>query len=163
VKKSLAFFFLLVFSVSLPGFSVELHFCKGKITDIAFFGNTACSCDKHQARNADQPLKANEVAGKSCCEKHKAVAESDFESGSADKKVDSFAKKCCKTEKVTLTSAKLKALSSLKTAKTTLTALAVLNPYLLTQGFTQRSSHAYAYFEPLLDRDLLILHSVFRI
>jgi hypothetical protein len=165
VKKSIAFFFLLVFSISLPGFSIELHFCQGKVTDVAIFGDAVCTCDKHAANHVEEVVSEDhDSTNKSCCEKEKVTENCDLHVGCADQhEADSFTKKCCKTEKLTITSAKLKALSALKNTKAVLLAVAVLNPYSITEGFSQPSKDSYSYEAPPLKRNLVVLHRVFRI
>jgi hypothetical protein len=151
VRKSIALFFLLVFSISQPGFSVELHFCEGKITDVAVFGHAACRCE-----NPQEPVVMNPDHQDSC-EKHCHKTELE----QTKKSTGHYQKACCKTEKLTLTSAKLKALSSLKTSQVVMLAAAILNPYAITAQFAQTEKQFAPYIPPLIERDLTILHRVF--
>lgn len=150
VKKSIAIFFLFVFCISLPGFSVELHYCKGKITDISFFGEANCVCkDSHQESE-------NEFSETNSCEKH---CHDGLEKSEAPVQVKKD-KKCCKTEKVTFTSSKLKAISSSKINQI-LAVLAIVNPFLIADLFERKGSFLLLYEPPLLKQDILVLNSVF--
>lgn len=40
---------LLLFSLSSLGKSVEIHYCEGRITDLAFFGGAQCICLEDEA------------------------------------------------------------------------------------------------------------------
>ncbi|MBK7128660.1 MAG: hypothetical protein IPM74_01590 [Crocinitomicaceae bacterium] len=99
-----AIFFLVIFLFSLPGFTIELHYCKGKITDISFFGNAHCSCDSIESNK-------EEVQNEKSCKKHCHKSSSTKKSSLELKQ-----KKCCKTEKYTISSLKLKANSSTRLA-----------------------------------------------
>jgi hypothetical protein len=79
----------------------------------------------------------------------------------AEKTADLLQKNCCKTEKLTLTSSKLKALSSLKTSQVVLFAVAILNPYAISDRFEEAEQEFIPYIPPLIARDLTILHRVF--
>lgn len=146
----MAIFFLFVFCISLPGFSVELHYCKGEITDISFFGEANCVCkDSHK----ESELKFSET---NSCEKH---CHDDLEKSEAPVQLKKD-KKCCKTEKLTFTSAKLKAISSSKFNQI-LAVLAIVNPFLITEFFEKEERFLLLYEPPLLKQDILVLNSVF--
>ena len=151
MKKSVALFFLIVFSISLPGYSVEVHFCEGKITDVALFGNASCVCENKKA-----PVAVEEEHHHAGCKKHCQP-----EKAEANKEVTKFHKECCKTEKLTLTSSKLKAHSSHKITQVVLMAAAILNPYIITDLIREREAESTPYLPPLIQRDLQILNSVF--
>ena len=128
-----AIFFLFIFLFSLPGFTIELHYCKGKITDISFFGDANCSCESPEYNKEEiQPEKSYK---KHC---HKS-------SNSKKNSVELKQKKCCKTEKYTISSLKLKANSSTRIALDLSTKLLpvsfteVVNPAVFTTRFTLTS------------------------
>jgi len=150
MKKSVALFFLFVFCVSLPGFSVELHYCKGTVTDISFFGHANCLCEDSE-KNAE-----HKKSEKLDCQKHchgesvSPVTESMIK----------LQKACCKTEKLTMTSSKLKAFSGTKKVEV-LYAVAVLNPYALAELVFKTNQVVSHYLPPQCSRDLSVLNSVF--
>lgn len=150
MKKSIAFFFLFVFCISLPGFSVELHYCKGEVTDISFFGEASCVCKTE--------VQLTKEKQESTCEKHC------HKSVKSEKKSEKIHKKnsCCKTEKLTFSSAPLKAHSNSKVAEV-FSLIAVLNPYFLSQLDQQTVAFSDFYSSPRYVRDLTILHAVYRI
>lgn len=149
VKKSIAVFFLLIFCVSLPGFSVELHYCKGEVTDISFFGEAGCACKDSHKTMVEEPT------GLTTCEKHCHKSDVRNQTENQVKKN----KSCCKTEKLTFTSSKLKANSSTK-VNTILAVLAVINPYAITHFFADNNPAYVVYLPPHITEDLLILNSV---
>jgi hypothetical protein len=150
VKKSIAIFFLFVFCFSLPGFSVELHYCKGKVTDISFFGEANCVCKDSHVEQSDKSTET--VSCKKHCHKE-AVSDESRQKLKKDKN-------CCKTEKLTFTSSKLKAISSSKLSQL-VAVLAVVNPFLLSELSENAGTDFLLYEPPLLDQDLLVLNSVF--
>jgi hypothetical protein len=150
VKKSIAIFFLFVFCFSLPGFSVELHYCKGKVTDISFFGEADCICKEAHSESKLEFSKTNS------CEKH-CHDELEKSKSRVQLKKD---KNCCKTEKLTFTSSKLKAISSSKFNQI-VAVLAILNPFLVAEFFEKEERFLLLYEPPLLKQDILVLNSVF--
>jgi hypothetical protein len=150
VKKSIAIFFLFVFCVSLPGFSVELHYCKGEITDISFFGEANCVCKDSKE---DHNVASVETIS---CKKH-CHAEAAVDNSKENLKNE---KKCCKTEKLTFTSSKLKAISSSKFHQI-VAVLAIVNPYLIAEISQKAETDFLLYEPPLRKHDLLVLNSVF--
>lgn len=151
MKRSIAVFLLFVFCISLPGYSIEVHFCKGKITDIAFFGDAACHCETPQTPatvSTENTMKCH----KHCHEK---------QTSNAKKSVQVAQKKCCKTQHLTLTSSKLKAFSSVKTNQVVWMALAILNPYAVTERLALSKQNYRPYQPPYIDKDLTILNRVF--
>jgi hypothetical protein len=141
-----------VFCISLPGFSVELHYCKGEITDISFFGEANCVCkDSHQESEI-------EFSKTNSCEKH---CHNELETSKAQLELKND-RKCCKTEKLTFTSSKLKAISSSKFSQF-ITVLAVVNPFLVAEFVEKKERFLLLYEPPLLKQDILVLNSVFLI
>lgn len=150
MKKSIAIFLLLVFCISLPGFSVELHYCKGEITDISFFGEANCVCKDSKEEKTVTSVET--VSCKKHC--HKETTVDDVKDNLKSEK------KCCKTEKLTFTSSKLKAISSSKINQI-IAVLAILNPYLIAEILQKADTDFLLYEPPLKDQDLLVLNSVF--
>jgi hypothetical protein len=150
VKKSIAIFFLFVFCISLPGFSVELHYCKGEITDISFIGETNCVC---KGSKEEQTTESTEtISCKKHCHKEAAIDDS--------KENLKQEKKCCKTEKLTFASSKLKAISSSKFNQI-VALLAIVNPFLIGKLLQKADTDFLLYEPPIKQRDLQILNSVF--
>lgn len=129
---------------------MELHYCKGEITDISIFGEANCVCKDSKEEQTVAPVET--VSCKKHCHKEAAVDES---------KVNlKKEKKCCKTEKLTFTSSKLKAISSSKINQI-IAVLAIVNPYLIAEILQKAETDFLLYEPPLKDRDLLVLNSVF--
>lgn len=82
--KLISAILLFVFSISLTGFSVDIHFCEGKLTDVAFFSEASCICDNH------------EFEEKSCCQHQKENAKDCHTSNAALTKN----KPCCSNEEL---------------------------------------------------------------
>lgn len=150
VKKSIAIFFLFVFCFSLPGFSVELHYCKGEVTDISFFGEANCICKDAHTETVLESSKANS------CEKH---CHNELEKSKSQIQLKNN-KNCCKTEKLTFASSKLKAISSSKFNQF-VAILAVVNPFLISEFFERQDRFVFLYEPPLFKHDILVLNSVF--
>lgn len=147
VKKSISIFFLFTFCFSLSGFSVELHYCKGEVTDISFFGEASCVCNESQAPCVETELTS--------CKKH-----CHKEVSSSDSKKTAVKNSCCKTEKLTYTPSKLKAISVTKISEI-IAVLALYNPYLILELFPETDQVSANYSPPLLQRDISVLNSVF--
>lgn len=147
MKRAVALFFLVVFSFSLPGYSIEVHFCKGKLTDISFFGDTSCKCEV--------PLESNVISTSedSCHRNCHALKKQVPDSATKIQQ-----KKCCSTEKLTLTSSKLKAFSPVPSSSAVVLAVAVLNPFILQtiSGVSKPSLEFYT--PPAFERDLVLIH-----
>lgn len=149
VKKSISIFFLFTFCFSLSGFSVELHYCKGEVTDISFFGEASCVCNEAQSACLETESKS------SSCKKH-----CHMEIPSCDSKNLAVKNSCCKTEKLTYTPSKLKAISVTKTSEI-IAVLAIYNPYLILELFPETNQVSANYAPPILQRDISVLYSVF--
>ena len=63
--------------VSSTGFSVGMHFCAGKISDLSFYGK-ASECFMEQKRQTPPPCNTHvneEFSQSSCCEDHRLVVD----------------------------------------------------------------------------------------
>jgi len=85
-----AILFLLVFTLSSFGKSVQVHYCHGEITDTAFFGSVKCVCTNESEA---EPLMACHQEEKSHCDHDDENQESNHA------KMDS---ECCKTAVIQL-------------------------------------------------------------
>lgn len=148
MKRSIALFFLFLFSFSLTGYSIELHYCKGSITDVSFFGDANCSCEsmKMQPEEKDTCKKS--------CHKHQISQNVELNAGKH--------KKCCKTEKLTLTSSKLKAFSSTE-IKLFSVWVSFIDPFSFVELTDENDIICFCAPDPHLTADITILNSVFRI
>ncbi len=97
-----------------------------------------------------------ELSKTNSCEKH-CHDELDKSKSQAQLNND---KKCCKTEKLTFTSSKLKAISSSKFNQL-VAVLAIVNPFLIAEFFEKEERFLLLYDPPLLKQDILVLNSVF--
>lgn len=59
-----AIFFLIVFLFSISVFWAEVHYCKGKVTEISMFQKASCSCPKMN----ETKKKCHAKKKKKCCE-----------------------------------------------------------------------------------------------
>jgi hypothetical protein len=148
MNRSISFFFLFLFSFSLTGYSIELHYCKGSITDVSFFGDADCTCE-----SSKMVLSEKETCKKSC---HAP----EILSNDSVKSDDS--KKCCKTEKLTLTSSKLKAFSSTE-IKLFSVWVSCIDPIIFLEPADENDLVQTHFPDPLLTNDFTLLNKVFRI
>lgn len=65
IQRGIAILLLFVFSFSISVFSAELHYCKGEITDISFFGDATCACPSMDKMSTHCQMHKKK---KSCCE-----------------------------------------------------------------------------------------------
>lgn len=135
-----AIFFLTIFVMSLRGYSFEVHYCHGEITDLALFGHADCVCETA----TDIVDKKEEMP----CHKKKTTPAKESVSGK---------KECCKTEYLTYTTVKLKAAASFKIDL--IKKIAILNPQFLLEliGIYPPVEGIREYIPPLPKRDLPVL------
>ncbi len=100
MSRLYAYILLVIFTVTLPSYSVELHYCQGAITDVALLGSASCVCQDKEQEEKTEVTK---------CEFH--CHSKSLQAQNTDELAH---KPCCKTEKLTLSSAKLKASPSSK-------------------------------------------------
>ncbi|MBK9191144.1 MAG: hypothetical protein IPM77_06290 [Crocinitomicaceae bacterium] len=148
MKRSISFFFLVLFSFSLTSYSIELHYCKGSITDVSFFGDANCTCE-----NSKTPVE-DEVTCKKSCHSHE-LSENDLLKTEKNNK-------CCKTEKLTLTSSKLKAFSSTE-IKLFSVWVSFIDPISFVGHSDENDLVSFSCHAPLLTADISLLYNVFRI
>jgi len=151
VKKLKAIFFLISFSFSITGHTLELHYCQGKVTDVSLIGHANCFCGQSHAQVDERETESN-------CEKHCHSVSKD------EKKIDVEIKKenCCKTEKLTFLSPSIKALSNTDIPLWTVS-LSILDPTFFIQSVYKQSVNPLAYIAPILHRDITILTGTFLI
>jgi hypothetical protein len=148
MKRFKAYFFLLTFCFSTLGYSLELHYCKGQVTDVSFIGAAECVCgDRHDHQGMD------DSCGKTCHAEKTAQKNT----------IENKAKGCCKTEQLSFYSSSLKALSTYHMPAFELAFAEIFNP-LCVRGFYCLCAKApVEYSNPFPDRDITILTRSFRI
>jgi hypothetical protein len=149
VKRFKAYFFLLTFCFSTLGYSLELHYCKGQVTDVSFIGSAECVCPGGH----DHEDKAERTCTKTC-HPEKPVQKNG---------IDYQGKGCCKTEQLSFYSSSLKALSSHHIPAFELVLAHVFNPFVSYGFYAPLAKTVVEYNDPLTDRDITILTRTFRI
>lgn len=135
VKKVIALFLLFTFSLSQLGLAVELHYCKGDVTDVSLFGQASCVC-KVEANHENE----DQTCHTPC---HEEVQDRHCDDDDRAEKSD-----CCKTKTVFLTSAKLKAHSVAGAVKINLVAISE-NTFYKLQECCETSSALQKKYPPL--------------
>lgn len=151
MKRFKSILLLLIFLASIKGYSFEMHYCQGKITDISFIGHTECLCQhddlKEEASTHENHCKKN-------C--HSSKLKESFRN---DLIKDSG---CCKTEQVTLMSTSIKALSS-NELPVIMAIVATLNPFFFNVE-TEFNPNIFKYYSPpILVEDITVLVRTFLI
>lgn len=88
-----AILFLFVFTLSSFGKSVQVHYCHGELTDMAFFGSVKCVCPNEFET---EPIMACHQEEKSHC---------DHDEGNKDENHTKMVSECCKTAVIQLAQA----------------------------------------------------------
>lgn len=152
-----AFFLTFLMLFSSVGFSIDVHYCKGGIEKIGFFGE-ADECDMMK----DAKIEVVQETEHACCgNKQKKIAQ--CEKKSSD---ESFKKgNCCHNENYMLQTVEDGTTSSyLEVSNEDLDFVTVfiINTFYLFDGENVGESNYY-YKPPLIDYDVTILHQVFLI
>ena len=145
-----AIFFLLLFSVSLVGNALELHYCKGELTDIALIGSADCVCPGEKPEQVIDSCSMDKGCGHHKPSKKQKPSKSNV--GEKD---------CCQTEIVQL----LDSSNMLSTPKTTMkvaVAVVLYNPQLFIKP-VRKKYQAFHYNEPDFWADIPILIQSFLI
>lgn len=144
--------FLVLFSFSTFGNAFEVHYCKGEMTDIAFFGGAECIC-----RGEVEVTKTHCHASESSCSHHNQSAQK--KTSKPEKEIKE--KDCCQTESVQLFD-ESDLLSSNSNVITAVVAFVHYNPEFFLQ--TEKPDHSTInYNEPDFWVDIPILIQSFLI
>lgn len=137
---------LLLFSLSSLGKSVEIHYCEGRITDLAFFGGAQCICVEDEVDCHDN------LTEKSTCH------EDESEDNHSDLSKESS---CCETIALPILE-NVKYESVDRVEFPILLALIHLNPYYFLSE-TQLVKVADNYLEPQRSQEFQVLFQTFLI
>lgn len=141
---------LLLFSLSSLGKSVEIHYCEGRITDLAFFGGAQCICVEDEA---DSKVDCHDnLAEKSTCH------EDESEDNHSDLLIESS---CCETIALPILE-NVKYESVDRVEFPILLALIHLNPYYFLSE-TQPVKLVNNYLDPQRSQEFQVLFQTFLI
>lgn len=144
-----AILLLLLFSLSSLGKSVEIHYCEGRITDLAFFGGAQCICFEDEA---DPKVDCHDnITEKSTCHDEKSESHSDLSNESS----------CCETIALPILE-NVKYENVERVEFPILLALIHLNPYYFLSE-TQPVQVADDYLEPQRSQEFQVLFQTFLI
>jgi hypothetical protein len=147
--KALAMFMAFLMFTSSIGFSMDIHFCGGKLESFSFFGD-AEACEMMKAKQ--------EKESHSCCESPKKEIKpchnKEFAKGN-----------CCHNESFVIDNGGELETSdfSLEQFQQVLVAVIVLFPNVNLFKTASKQSHYTYYNPPPIIKDISILHQVFRI
>lgn len=151
MKKLKAIFLLVIFLSSIVGYSFEMHYCKGQITDVSFIGHAECVCvDGNTTHETESQSK---TCKKSCHDEELKV----------NLNKDNFKDTgCCKTKQVTYMSSTVKALSSSE-LPLIIAIVATINPLYFIGSPNLKAKSFNHYSSPVLIKDITILVRTFLI
>jgi len=133
------------------GYSLELHYCQGKITDVSFIGHAECVC-------AVSSHESHETKSEVQCQHH--CQKENIEHGKTDLQLEK--EDCCKTEKFTFFSPTVKAHSTTE-VPVWIVFNAILNPSFFLTSVNKNNVSQDNYSPPLFKRDISILTRTFLI
>lgn len=139
----------LLFSLSSLGKSVEIHYCEGTITDLAFFGGAHCICVEDEANSKTECH--DKVIESSKCHDEKSENHSDLSNEST----------CCETIALPILE-NVKYENVERVEFPILLALIHLNPYYFLSE-TQPVKVADFYLTPQLSQEFQVLFQTFLI
>lgn len=144
MRRIQAAILLLLFSSTLFANNVELHYCHGALTDVAFLGTTSCACPEYE--EAHEP---DVEAETSCCPHEKEKEEK------KPLKVITNDDDCCETKIVVAESNEILSTQSNSFSDNDI-AYPVSVSFLLDQRESQNEPLENGYDPPLLQRDIII-------
>ena len=152
MKRLKAIFFLFTFSLSIAGYTFELHYCKGVVTDISFFGNADCVC-------TDMTSHKVELKCKKQCHSEELI---DYKMSSENPHSNLSKNDCCKTEKLTFLSPGIKAHSNVETS-VFIQFVSLLNPFFFSEFYPEKIIPQVDYSPPILTKNFQVLTQTFLI